>query len=255
MSRAISTLRETGHFLIDQSQYGFSDTEAKKLQSSYADLLPDPYGEQRNRAYLKLHFNTCTGETSLQKDQSYSQTYLANNQDGGKIRQFEPMPPSIADSEVFYRMVRKNVSMMLEWYDFSKESITIGLHTVHYICKNGQPSYSSPVWLHRDDEPLVMITLINQSTDLVGADSILADNSKTINAVIHLEPFESLLLTKDILHAVTPMQAPRNAETGYRDVLLTTVEEADDVLSLKSQTCARDKKSEYQELHELKSMG
>jgi hypothetical protein len=234
ISDVSKTIANDGWAHLDEQTYNSSPIEKLSMKNGYHYLNVDPYGENRNRAYLKLELNTASLAFKAAADQSYSQSYKANNVDGGKKRYFEPMPDSITETQAFKNMVMKNVAMMFALYDFMKEDITIGLHAVRYVAEHGKPSYSSPVWLHRDDEPLVFVNVIDESANLIGGDSIIAENIKTINRVTHLQPFEGMMLTKECFHAVTPMEAPVGTR-GHRDILLTTVEEADSVVKLKPQ--------------------
>lgn len=69
----------------------------------------------------------------------------------------------------------------------------------------------------------------------MSAPSVIASTPKAIDRIIHMKPFEGLLLTKDYYHAVTPMGAARGEEMGYRDILLTTIEEHDSTIRLKNE--------------------
>ena len=82
--------------------------------------------------------------------------------------------------------------------------------------------FSSPLWLHRDDEPLVFVHLFNVSDNALGGDNLIATDFKTITHLIRLgNPLETLLLTKKPYHAVTPLgSADKNC--AFRDILLVT---------------------------------
>ncbi len=210
-----------------------SPMERLMMQNAYHYLKPDPYGAERKRAYLKLDLNVSTGAMSISADQSYSQTYKANNIDGGKVRHFEPMPDALVESAAFQRLVVGFVEKMLELFELKLDVAKIGVHAVRYETVGGQPSFSSPIWLHKDDEPVVFVTVIDETEGMIGGDSIIAQSIKSIERVTHLAPFEGVLLTKSCLHAVTPMEAPSGCKIAHRDILLVTLEEPDDFVVLK----------------------
>ena len=220
-----------------------SPMERLIMQNGYHYLKPDPYGPERKRAYLKLDLDVATGTMEASADQSYSQTYKANDIDGGKVRHFEPMPDELVGSVVFQRLVAGFVKKMLSAFDIKLDVAKVGVHAVRYETVEGQPSFSSPIWLHKDDEPVVFVTVIDETEGLIGGDSIIAQTIKSIERVTHLAPFEGVLLTKSCLHAVTPMEAPSGCKRAHRDILLVTLEEPDDVVVLKPVTEAPEKKA------------
>lgn len=211
--------------------------EIADVQAHYALLEHDPYGSSRCRSYLKMHFDLVSRNLSKAAVQSYSQSYQANSLDGGKIRHFPQTTERLLNTAVFQSLVRNNLDMIMKLFEFKKDQITIGLHSVRYLAKNGRASYSSPIWLHKDDEPVVVVNVINESQNLVGGDSIISYNKNEINRIVHMKPFEGMVLTKDCFHAVTPMGVEGNImnQVAYRDILLTTVEEDDGIVALRSQ--------------------
>ncbi|KAE9547475.1 hypothetical protein FO519_009314 [Halicephalobus sp. NKZ332] len=102
------------------------------------------------------------------------------------------------------------------------DGLEMGLHQIRYTAKEGEPAYSSPLWLHRDDEPLVFVHLFNLTENSLGGDNLIASDHKTITNLIRLtSPLETLLLTKKPYHAVTPLGSG-DENPAYRDILLVT---------------------------------
>ncbi|MBZ7927027.1 2OG-Fe dioxygenase family protein [Ensifer adhaerens] len=227
---AEAAIRGGGWAILPQSYYAINESDRAVFQETYRSLDVDPYGDTRRRAYLKLRMRPTTGAISIAEDQTYSQTYLANPLDGGKVRIFGPIANDAIASVAFQRLVQKNLSLMLAAYTFMKEEVTIGVHCVRYFTDLGKPTFSSPIWLHKDDEPLVILNVIDESEGLIGGDTILAHNLRSIERVAHLKPFQGVVLTKQLFHMVTPMEAPIAGSAGFRDILLTTLEEPDDVI-------------------------
>ena len=236
-------LHEQGWSNYDTEMTCGSPMERLMMQNGYHYLKPDPYGPERKRAYLKLDLDVAKGTIEASADQSYSQTYKANNIDGGKVRHFEPMPDALVGSVVFQRLVLGFIEKMLSVFELKLDVAKIGVHAVRYETVGGQPSFSSPVWLHKDDEPVVFVTVIDETEGMVGGDSIIAQSIKSIERVTHLAPFEGVLLTKSCLHAVTPMEAPSGCKRAHRDILLVTLEEPDDLAVLKPVTEVPEKKA------------
>ncbi|WP_234257490.1 2OG-Fe dioxygenase family protein [Pectobacterium sp. IFB5596] len=62
------------------------------------------------------------------------------------------------------------------------------------------------MWLHKDDEDIVFVHLINVSSNMLGGDSLIASHPRGIERVLRLEQlFDTLVVNHDKLHAVTPV--------------------------------------------------
>jgi len=112
--------------------------------------------------------------------------------------------------------------------DFNKK-INIGIHQVRYFGSSSSPSYASPLWLHRDDENLVFIHLVNLSSNCIGGNNLISYEPNKIEEMVYLKhPLDTLLVTKDHLHAVTPIGSNDNKK-AYRDILLITFDNELDI--------------------------
>lgn len=229
----VAAIYERGWAVISQGFYALQESEKAELQTSYGVLNRDPYGDTRCRSYFKATLDVDSGRLTRAEDQTYSQTYKANPLDGGKVRVFDAIGDDVLAMIAFRRLIMANVALMMASYVFKKRQVTIGVHMVRYHAELGRPTFSSPIWLHKDDEPLVVLNVIDESKGLVGGDTVLARDLKSVERVIHLKPYEGAMLTKRLAHMVTPMEAPAEATIGFRDILLTTLEEADDVVEPK----------------------
>ena len=125
-------------------------------------------------------------------------------------------------------IIQSNLKIISEYEPLKNhQELVLGLHFIQYKVNKYGASYSSPDSLHRDDEPLVFIHLLNLTSNALGGDNLFADlKTKEITNVVRLEkPFETIVLTRDYYHAVTPLGA-REGE-ARRDILLFTVEPSD----------------------------
>lgn len=181
--------------------------------------------EFRKRAYLKLDWFRKNEEIHVSNNQTYYQTASSNQMDGGKIRKFKGMTEQVLQIPIVKSILMNNLQMIKSCpLVRSESSLTIGLHFIRYQAKENGASYSSPAWLHQDDEPLVLIHLINLSKTALGGDNLIADVSdKKITHVVRLEnEIETLALNKSVYHAVTPLGSKKGM--ACRDVILFTVE-------------------------------
>lgn len=179
----------------------------------------------RNRAYLKLIWNRAQNKVSLAKNQNYFQSAGSNTADGGKIRKFVVMDHKVLDLPIMQNVIQFNLKMIRDFAPLKDhQELVLGLHFIQYKASKYGASYSSPASLHRDDEPLVFVHLLNLTSNAWGGDNLIADlNTREITNVVRLEkPFETIVLTRDYYHAVTALGA-REGE-ARRDILLFTVE-------------------------------
>jgi hypothetical protein len=199
--------------------------ELKALQASYFDLPADADGGQRFRAHSALLQNNDTIEEAA--TEGYFQSKEYNTTDGGRVRMFAPIEPRVLKSALLRRVVEIDAAIVRETGIVPFDgTVKIGLHQVRYQPIEGVPSYSSPPWLHKDDEPAVFVHLINASANLIGGDSVLAPSAREFQRVLRLQdPFDTLFLTQKLFHAVTPVGIDSGA-VGFRDILIVTFQTA-----------------------------
>ena len=145
------------------------------------DLEEDVGCSFRRRAYLKLQWDRMSNQISLPENQGYFQTAASNVVDGGKIRQFKQMNKKILNIAIIKTILSKDLALIRK-YPLLEEykNLTIGMHFIRYIVDQDGASFSSPVWLHKDDEPLVFVHLVGLSKNALGGDNLIADNDKKI---------------------------------------------------------------------------
>lgn len=214
-----------GFSFIHSKSY-ISENEIDSVQSLndyYANTLA--FDGPRKRAYLKLEWDRDLDQIQVSENQAYFQTASSNNADGGKPRYFKTMPVSILNLQVMGKLLEKNISIISKFEPLEAyEKLTLGLHFIQYIAEKGSASYSSPVGLHIDDEPLVFVHLISLSEHALGGDNLIANlDTQEITHVIRLEkPLDTIVLNNNCYHAVTPLGSREGV--SIRNVLLFTVE-------------------------------
>ena len=179
----------------------------------------------RNRAYLKLIWNRYHDKITLSKNQTYFQSDKSNKVDGGKVRQFAVMDKAILNLPIMKNIIHYNLQKIKTFPLLNAHpELVLGLHFIQYKVDQYGASYSSPDYLHLDDEPLVFVHLLNLTHNAWGGDNLIADlkTRKIINVVRLEKPLDTIMLTRDYYHAVTALGA-REGE-AKRDILLFTVE-------------------------------
>lgn len=218
---------QSGYLLWDKHQYAISDADqlASSIKSTFQrDLALDASAGSRWRAYLKLIWHRESDAVEVAADQRYFQSAAANNMDGGKPRVFKGIDPALLQDPVFQKVLADNKAFIRDYEPLAEhQSLVFGIHFVRYLAEPGAISYSSPVWLHVDDEPLVFVHLIDLSQQAIGGDNIVANLDGELLSAVRLQNFfDTMVLNRNIKHAVTPLGAVK--QTAHRDIILFTVE-------------------------------
>lgn len=217
---------QTGYLIKHLQDYKIHKfcSDTKILQTEFNGLALDASPGSRYRAYLKLVWNRQSNVIRIPDDQCYYQTPDANCQDGGRVRKFQMVRNEILQNSSFQKIIMANLEFIRWQPNFhAYTEFALGVHFIRYQAEQDKTAFSSPIWLHVDDEPLVFVHLIYASSNLIGGDNILANLNEDIQGVVRLEKFmDTLILNRNIRHAVTPMGS--NGGTAVRDVILFTVE-------------------------------
>lgn len=225
-ARSIATrLVDDGYVFIEGAYYtapGRGD-EVVSFQESYFRLPLDPAPGNRRRAYARYAFSGgCLRASDVRE---YFQSPEYNYADGGRVRKFAEIEEGVRTGGVMGGVVMRDLEVVRDsgLVSFDKP-IRIGVHQIRYQPAGGVPAFSSPPWLHRDDETIVFVHLVNLSSNTIGGDNVIASSERVFETVLRLNtPLDTLCVTRKKLHAVTPIAAP-NGGVGYRDVLLVTFE-------------------------------
>lgn len=199
------------------------DVSFDEFKNLYSEsLAPDGV---RNRSYLKLSWNRESNQVAVDANQNYFQSANSNVDDGGKVRQFAKINPGILQSPIMKSILDQNIEFILNYQPLEdQKELKLGIHFIQYIAEEMGASYSSPVGLHVDDEPLVFVHLIELTPNAIGGDNLIARLSdQEITNVIRLKnKLDTICLTQSTYHAVTPLGS--ESCLAYRNVVLFTVE-------------------------------
>lgn len=227
---AVDQIRSKGlaHIHGDVYLSGVDLESFKLMQAGYFKLGADTYGGNRYRAYQRFLF--LGGELYAIDNRGYSQSPEYNDEAGGKVRVFPPLDQDMLGSPVLKHILKTDVAIARGTGIVPFDGpVRIGIHLVRYQPMAGEVSYASPTGPHKDDEPLVFVHLINESSNVVGGENTVGSSPKQFEAVIKLEePLETLCVTHKQFHSVIPLGL-RSGKVGYRDILLVTFEEERDI--------------------------
>jgi hypothetical protein len=243
-NRARSQVRHASGLLDNLGSRGFATVPAESLDERELndrhniyrafdleqDLDPKPGRRWRSHAKLMIDRNdivTPLGHTP------YLQTKEYNADDGGEQRVFRPIGENVLSSRTLNYLVRFTARVARQAVPHVFEpggAAHVGLHMISYRPDAEGPAFSSPSWMHKDDEPFVAVILCGLSANLGGGENLIFPNEGKGRVISHefklRHLLEMLLLTKtQSWHAVTPMYTTDGAP-ARRDVLLITFQES-----------------------------
>ncbi|KPN63551.1 hypothetical protein AKJ29_13015 [Aliiroseovarius crassostreae] len=217
-----------GGFRLVPGQYynqGLDETVVSDFQGLFdASIELDPYSPVRVRGMLKIAYDVDSDQITIKKDQFYLQSASANSTDGGVVRRFKVLPEQILEHAFFQAVWFKDKELLKDYADQTgMTKLDLSIHFIRYRVEPGGASYSSPVWLHQDDEPLVFIHLVKLTENAIGADSVVSGMDDMPTGVYRLsEPFDTLIVDPTMKHAVTPLGS--TGGEAHRDVMLVNLE-------------------------------
>lgn len=216
-----------GAKFISGSNYmiGITDSDYIEFLEFYENQVkPDPYSSVRDRGMIKLIYDRPNQTIRRNTNQNYFQSYSANDADGGNLRIFPLIGDDLMQNKIFLQALHYNSKYINVYCDRAKKlNLNISIHFIRYKAEEGGASFSSPIWLHVDDEPLVFIHLIQLTNNAIGADNVISGmDGKPSNVLRLSKPFDTLIVDPTKKHAVTPLGS--NGGTAYRDVMLMNVE-------------------------------
>lgn len=225
--KPVNEFYKNGFSIIKPDFYSPMSSDAvTQVLSSYKELPKDEYSKgNRYRAYSRFNWCSTHHVASLDPSNNYFQGKDYNPQDGDKVRQFEKISDQFLTNPIVEDMFIRDVEIArrIDRVNFN-DNLEIGLHQIRYKASQDDVAFSSPAWLHRDDEPVVFVHVCHYSNNMVGGDNIIANSTGSrseITRAVRLKQFETLLLSKDVLHAVTPISSCDETD-AVRDILLVT---------------------------------
>ncbi|MEQ1967735.1 3(1)-hydroxy-L-isoleucine 4-dioxygenase HilB [Xenorhabdus nematophila] len=196
----------------------------QKLKNAYNDLTLDPYSiGNRWRGYAQCK-RLEDGTLTFGHFTPYKQTKEYNPDTGDIVRNYPLLPSDITENIILQSLLKDDITFVEQYGKIGNlESLTLGIHLFRYKATFDSPAYSSPVWLHKDDEDVVFVHLIASSSNMLGGDSLIASTPKKIERVLRLENvFDTLVVNHDKYHAVTPVGCNIHGKIATRDIILVT---------------------------------
>lgn len=198
------------------------------LEAEFALGELDPYSPgNRYRRYAQLRVEPGSTEFEYGLFEKYRQTRKYNADTGGIVREYPLISPELQENLLLRQLLRSDIEFLRAYprIDDDPAELMVGLHLFRYLAYPDDPAYSSPNWLHKDDENVVFVHLVGLSGNVIGGDNVIAPNAKKFETVLRLtEVFDTLVVNHDKLHAVTPIGTSGHnpVAPARRDILLVT---------------------------------
>lgn len=199
-----------------------------RLEAEFARGRLDPYSMgNRYRSYAQLRIEPGATEFEYGLFEPYQQTKKYNADTGGIVREYPLISPELRSNLLLRNLLQSDIEFLRAYprIDEDPAELMVGLHLFRYLAYPDDPAYSSPNWLHKDDENVVFIHLVGLSGNVIGGDNLIAPNTKKFETVLRLtDVFDTLVVNQDKLHAVTPVgTSSRNPlAPARRDIMLVT---------------------------------
>lgn len=198
------------------------------LESEFARGQLDPYSPgNRYRSYSQLRVKPDWSAFEYGLFESYQQTKKYNPDTGGVVREYPLISPELQSNLLLRQVLSSDIAFLRAYprFDVDPADLMVGLHLFRYLAYVDDPAYSSPNWLHKDDEHVVFIHHVGLSGNVIGGDNLIAPNAKSFETVLRLtDALDTLVVNQDKLHAVTPVGASSRSPLApaRRDVMLVT---------------------------------
>lgn len=221
-------LEKNGYCIYElRSHIDCTDKQSKFiLKDAFNHLTLDLYSTgNRYRNYIQVSFSA-NNEILFGKFEDYLQTKQFNPITGGVIRNYPDIDISVLTNKIFLEILNSDIELVNNIKRLPPPSdMLIGIHLFRYRATLKTPSFSSPSWLHKDDEDIVFVHLIDKSESMLGGENIVATDAQSIERVNQF--LDTFVVNHHKFHAVTPISPTQSHQDTYvyRDVILVTFQQ------------------------------
>jgi hypothetical protein len=202
----------------------------KSLQSSLQCLLSesvtlpkDKYcpEQTRYRRHSRLIFLPWENNLIAWPKNSYFQDSQINVDDGGVVREFEPLSAVMLDNVFLQELIFADFKQTSFQAPDLLQPFDVGIHVIKTVPGPEQAAVASPNRLHKDTEPFTFIHLLARE-NVTGGENIVADNTKEPLFIGTLTSTLDTLVVQDatVFHHVMPIKLADQRLPGFRTVLL-----------------------------------
>jgi hypothetical protein len=200
--------------------------EWTRFASSWNDLAVDAYlaghGTFRRRRHAVFSL-TNDGEVLREPHRPHYQSKTYNTLQGGIERWFEPIESTIADSDIFRRIL----SFCAKTFGNLAPDVARWIVEAHQFRIEAYASHvglPTPEGVHRDGVDYVLVALIARTNIESGTTTIHDASGKRLGHFTLTQPLDVALVDDArVFHGVTPVHPSDPKEPAHRDVLVVTL--------------------------------
>ena len=192
---------------------------------SWNRLEQDQYmadgGKYRKRRHATYAISHAGEQARLMPYQPHYQTADYNPLNGGVARYFEPILDNLHHSLTlaalleFGNSIFSQISGNHQWH--------IELHQFRIEARDGKQGKPTPEGVHRDGVDFVIVVMIKRINIESGATTIFDLDNRLLGEFTLRESFDMVLVNdRQVYHGVTPINPLDPAVEAYRDVLVIT---------------------------------
>ena len=199
---------------------------------SWNRLEEDQYmadgGRYRKRRHATYAINGAGQSAELMPYQPHYQTVDYNPLNGGVARYFAPILDNLHQSVTlaalleFGNQVFSQISTVSQWH--------IELHQFRIEARDGKLGKPTPEGVHRDGVDFVIVVMIKRVNIDSGATTIYNLDNQLVGEFMLREAFDMVLVNdRKVYHGVTPINQIDPDAEAFRDVLVMTFRNKDEV--------------------------
>jgi hypothetical protein len=200
------------------------------LQSSLQGLLSDSLTlpkdkycpeQTRYRRHSRLILLPWEKKLLAWPKNGYFQDSQINVDDGGVVREFEPLSAAMLDNAFLQELIFADFNQSPFQASDLLQPFDVGIHVIKTVPRREEAAVASPNRLHKDTEPFTFIHLLARE-NVVGGENIVADNTKEPLFIGTLTNTMDTLVVQDasVFHHVMPIKLVDEGLPGFRTVLL-----------------------------------
>ncbi|HEA0264032.1 TPA: 2OG-Fe dioxygenase family protein [Salmonella enterica] len=199
-------------------------TAWRNFAKSWFDLQQDGYmadgGTYRSRRYAEFLVDPARQSVEVQPQVPYRQSKALNYLNGDVDRHYLSIAPETISNEVFCHILLECSRILAVKHPETLWRARIFQNRIS--AQRREPGSPTPEGIHRDGADYVL-TILSDRQSVVGGESSMysADGNTRLSSMLMRDPGDFILLDdRQTMHGVTNIECEKQADTGYRDVMV-----------------------------------
>lgn len=202
-------------------------SQLPEVLDSFAELTKDQHmgdgGSYRYRAYSRFSLVLDGDRLELVPldGNSIFQSTEDNSVNGGVLRTFAPLSPSVSAGPLLQAMVEQDF-LHAQRYDreLCAQEVVVGVHQVRIVTTSGEMGLPAPEGIHRDRERFTFQHFMSRH-NIVGGEFRVHDEAKEVLfSWLQEDCLDTVVFEGSTWHSATPISVAGSPGPGYRDIFL-----------------------------------